>query len=35
MDVKDLAELKKQIEEFLSKGFIILVHHHGERPHSS
>jgi hypothetical protein len=35
MDVKDLAELKKQIEELLSKGFIILVHHHGERPHSS
>jgi hypothetical protein len=27
MDVKDLAELKKQIEE--------LVHHHGEPPHSS
>jgi hypothetical protein len=35
MDVKDLAELKKQIEELLSKGLSVLVHHHGEPPHSS
>jgi hypothetical protein len=33
MDVKDLAELKKQIEELLSKGLSILVLHHGE-PHT-
>jgi hypothetical protein len=33
MDVKDWAELKKQTEELLSKGFIVLVHHHGE-PHT-
>jgi hypothetical protein len=30
MDVKDLFELKKQIEELLEKGFIRPVHHHGE-----
>ena len=30
MDVKDLIELKKQIEELLEKGFIRPIHHHGE-----
>jgi hypothetical protein len=30
MDVKDLIELKKQIEDLLEKGFIGPVHHHGE-----
>jgi hypothetical protein len=30
MDVKDLIELKKQIEELVEKGFFAPVHHHGE-----
>jgi hypothetical protein len=30
MDVKDLIELKKQIEELLEKGFIRPVRLHGE-----
>jgi hypothetical protein len=30
MDVKDLTELKKQIEELLEKGFIRPCYHHGE-----
>jgi hypothetical protein len=30
MDVKDLIELKKQIEEFLEKGFIRPVCLHGQ-----
>jgi hypothetical protein len=30
MDVKDLIELKKQIEELLEKGFICPVRLHGE-----
>jgi hypothetical protein len=35
MDVKDLAELKKQIEELLSKGFIRPSSSPWEPPHSS
>jgi hypothetical protein len=35
MDVKGLAELNKQIEELLSKGFIRPSYHHGELPHPS
>jgi hypothetical protein len=34
MDVQDLSELNKQIEELLSKGFIRPSLHHGEPPHS-
>jgi hypothetical protein len=35
MDLKDLAELKKQIEDYLVKGLSVLVLHHGKPPHSS
>jgi hypothetical protein len=35
MDVKDVAELKKQIEELLSKGFIRPSSSPWEPPHSS
>jgi hypothetical protein len=32
MATNQLAELKEQLQELLNKGYIRLVHHHGEHP---
>jgi hypothetical protein len=35
MDVKDIANERNKLRNYLVKGLSVLVHHHGEPPHSS